>query len=165
MAEDKLNGAGTLSFYGGTYGNDSEGSVMVSYSTNGGSTWDKAETIALPSKSGLREYSITLNKTGNIRFRFERASGERINIDDISITNYVTTSAAPATADKEGWNAYSPTQGQLTLTAVEPCAIAIYSIDGKQVHCSQVTTTTTLQLASGIYIAASGSTSNNVIVT
>lgn len=164
MAEDKLNGAGTLSFYGGTYGNDSEGSIMVSYSTNGGSTWTKAETIALPSKSGLREYSITLNKTGNIRFRFERASGERINIDDISITNYVTASAAPATADKEGWNAYSPTQGQLTLTAVEPCAIAIYSIDGKQVHCSQVTTTTTLQLASGIYIVASGSTSKKVIV-
>lgn len=163
MAEDKLNGAGTLSFYGGTYGNDSEGSVAVSYSTNGGSSWTKAETIELTSKSGLREYSITLNIPGNIRFRFERASGNRINIDDISITNYVTTSSTPATADTEGWNAYSPTPGQLTLTAAKPRTIAIYTIDGKPVYRNKVTRTT-LHIEKGIYIVASGNTSKKVIV-
>ena len=85
-------------------------------------------------------------------------------IDYVRDDEHGLKAVTTALDDKEGWNAYSPTQGQLTLTAVEPCAIAIYSIDGKQVHCSQVTTTTTLQLASGIYIAASGSTSKKVIV-
>ena len=163
MAEDKLNGAGTISFYGGTYSGDSEGSVTVSYSTNGGSSWTKAETIELTSKSGLREYSITLNIPGNIRFRFERASGNRINVDDISITNYVTTSSTPATADTEGWNAYSPTPGQLTLTAAKPRTIAIYTIDGKPVYRNKVTRTT-LHIEKGIYIVASGNTSKKVIV-
>lgn len=163
MAEDKLNGAGTISFYGGTYSGDNEGSVTVSYSTNGGSSWTKAETIELTSKSGLREYSITLNIPGNIRFRFERASGNRINIDDISITNYVTTSSTPATANTEGWNAYSPTPGQLTLTAAKPRTIAIYTIDGKPVYRNEVTRTT-LHIDKGIYIVASGNTSKKVIV-
>lgn len=162
MAEDKTGGAGTFSFYGGAFNNDENSNVVVSYSTNGGSTWNELQTVTL-SKNNWREYSIPVNRVGNIRFRLQQEGGDRINIDDIAITNYTSSVSSPV-EDENGWDAYASAPGELTLTATEAVQIEVYSVDAKQTFGGIVTGSHTLSLDKGIYIVVSGNASKKVIV-
>ena len=163
MAEDKYNGAGTVSFYGATFGTDENGDVTLSYSTNGGSSWTKANTYTL--NNSLKEYSTQLNVKGNIRIRLEQVSGDRVNIDDISITDYTgTTSVESLTDGGRTWDAFATSAGRLTLTASQPCVIEIYNIDARQVYGGNVSGSATVELDRGIYIVVCGNQSKKVIV-
>ena len=163
MAEDKYNGAGTVSFYGATFGTDENGDVTLSYSTNGGSSWTKANTYTL--NNSLKEYSTQLNVKGNIRIRLEQVSGDRINIDDISITDYTgTTSVESLTDGGLTWDAFATSAGHLTLTSSQPCVIEVYNIDARQVYGGNVSGSATVDLDRGIYIVVCGNQSKKVIV-
>ena len=163
MAEDKYNGAGTVSFYGATFGTDENGDVTLSYSTNGGSSWTKANTYTL--NNSLKAYSTQLNVKGNIRIRLEQVSGDRINIDDISITDYLgTTSVESLTDGGRTWDAFATSAGHLTLTASQPCVIEVYNIDARQVYGGNVSGSATVELDRGIYIVVCGNQSKKVIV-
>jgi len=96
MQFDKPNGADEVSFMLAHYGNNSEDAALqLQYSTDGGSSWlNIGDEIIAP--SDLTEYTIPVEVEGNIRFKFIQSSGtDRMNIDDIRITDYVEAAAEP----------------------------------------------------------------------
>lgn len=96
MQFDKPNGADEVSFQLAHYGNNSEDAALqLQYSTDGGSSWlNIGDEIIAP--SDLTEYTIPVEVEGNIRFKFIQSSGtDRMNIDDIRITDYVEAAAEP----------------------------------------------------------------------
>jgi endonuclease/exonuclease/phosphatase family metal-dependent hydrolase len=94
MQFDKPNGADEVSFQLAHYGNNSEDAALqVQYSTDSGSSWTNVgDVIIAPAE--LTEYTIAVEVEGNIRFKFIQSAGtDRMNIDDIRITDYVEASA------------------------------------------------------------------------
>ncbi|MFV1883667.1 MAG: T9SS type A sorting domain-containing protein [Balneola sp.] len=96
MQFDKPNGADEVSFYLAHYGNQAEGAeLQVQYSTNGGNTWQNIGD-AIPAPFALTEYTIPVQVDGNIRFKFIQSAGtDRMNIDDIRITDYIAPQQEP----------------------------------------------------------------------
>ncbi len=92
MLADKTGGLGTLSFQYRRYGADSQMAWKAEYSIDGGNTWQQAGTDFTASDVVQTfSFAINLNTNGRIRFRTADSSGSgdrRINIDDISITDY-----------------------------------------------------------------------------
>ena len=164
MAEDKANGAGTLTFLGAAYKDDEDSDVAVSYSTDGGASWTIAGTATLTAGNSLKEYTIRLNVPGSVRLRFEQQSGDRINIDDIEITDCNQSAIGEAVADGNGWDAFATAPGQITITSAEPCQINIYTADALQVFSGLVTGRHTMNLNKGIYIVVCGNRSKKVII-
>ena len=97
MLQDKPNGIGTISFLYSEYGTDSQTSWRVEYSTDAGVTWIQVGTdiTATGGNAMPSTFSETINVTGNVRIRVVEATGSgasnrRMNIDDITITDYLT---------------------------------------------------------------------------
>lgn len=162
MAEDKPNGMGSLSFLAARYGSDSEAGISVSYSVNGGNSWIAlgSETV---SATTLTEYSYTVNVTGNVRIKIEQTSGKRLNIDDISITDYKDNSSVDDIKNAQ-WLTYS-TQRGLVIETAEPIVVEIYSMDAVNVYDSSVKPGKTIvPLENGVYIVVAGDEAKKVIV-
>jgi len=90
MQFDKADGADELSFYYANSGfsNDDGGKIQVQYSTNGGSAWENIGDEFVCTDV-LQMGTIPVALEGNIRFRFNKVAGGRVNIDDVSITDFV----------------------------------------------------------------------------
>ncbi|XWN35925.1 MAG: T9SS type A sorting domain-containing protein [Balneola sp.] len=96
MQFDKPNGADKVTFQLAHYGNNSEDAALqVQYSTDSGASWTNVgDEIIAPAE--LTEYTISVEVEGNIRFKFIQSAGtDRMNIDDISITDYVEAAPEP----------------------------------------------------------------------
>ena len=92
MVADKTGGAGTISFNYRRYGTDGQVTWRVDFSTDGGSTWTQAGST-FTADATVRSFSATVNRTGNVRIRIIHHSGgassnKRMNIDDLTITDY-----------------------------------------------------------------------------
>jgi phosphatidylserine/phosphatidylglycerophosphate/cardiolipin synthase-like enzyme len=86
MQFDKTGGAGEIVFLAANFSSDTGGRVQVSVSTNSGTSWTPiGDPIVLTST--LTEYTVVANITGNVRVRFARTAGNRINVDDVRITD------------------------------------------------------------------------------
>ncbi len=107
MLQDKPNGIGTISFLYSEYGTDPQTSWRVEYSTDAGATWTQVGTdiTATGGNASPSTFSETINVLGNARIRVVEATGtgasnRRMNIDDITITDYVavtpTITATPS---------------------------------------------------------------------
>ncbi|MFO7977494.1 MAG: phospholipase D-like domain-containing protein, partial [Bacteroidales bacterium] len=94
MSFDHPGGFIEVSFYAGNFSNDTGGSILVSYSSDGGQSWTPLAD-AIPLTSTLEQYTLSGSVEGNVRLRFARAAGNRINLDDISITDYIQPSEDP----------------------------------------------------------------------
>lgn len=97
MRFDYPEGMSAVSFYAANsnFSGDGGGVLQVSYSTNGGSTWnDLGSSVTLTNE--LISYTIEENIAGNVRLRFTKVSGGRINVDDVLINDYIETSDDPA---------------------------------------------------------------------
>lgn len=108
MLQDKPNGIGTISFLYSEYGTDPQTSWRVEYSTDAGVSWTQAGTDFTATGGNLNPetFSATINVLGNARIRVIEVTGvgtsnRRMNIDDISLTDYVvvtpTVFASPST--------------------------------------------------------------------
>jgi hypothetical protein len=88
MRNDKTGGCDSLWFYAGNYNNDSGATLTVSYSLDSGQTW--TELTTLQTFEGWKRYGFAIQQPGNIRLQFRGggASGKRLNIDDIQMSNY-----------------------------------------------------------------------------
>ncbi len=88
MLED-VQGTSGISFYACTYGSDSQATLKVLYSTDGGNNWTTLMEQALSRE--FTNYTHGLDVAGNVRFMFQQTAGSRLNLDDIAIYK-----AAPA---------------------------------------------------------------------
>ncbi len=93
MKFDKAGGAGTVSVSHAPFGTDAAGSWQLWYSTNAGATYTQAGATITSSGSTLITSSFTLNVAGSVRIDIRKTAGtNRINFDNISITDYTGTS-------------------------------------------------------------------------
>gem|GEM_PF-4566572 len=159
MLESKQDGAGVVTFLAAPYGTDEAATVVLYQSVSNG-TWEKVEEFNV-SEGSLKEYSATVNVAGPVRFKFEQTAGNRMNIDDVTITAYTMSSVNAI--ESSDWDAYC-TAGQLHIETAVPSVIHIYSIDARQVYGENVAGSTSISLPTGYYIVVNGNDSRNVIV-
>jgi len=88
-------GMSELSVYAANFSSDTGGELQVRYSTDQGQTWSDLGD-AIPLTDELTEYTIQPNISGNVRLKFEKASGNRINVDDVLISDYIEFTEEPA---------------------------------------------------------------------
>lgn len=89
MEFDKAGGADEVSFYFANYGATSGNTLQVQYSINSGSSWINVGE-PLVATGTLTQATLPVAVDGNIRFKFVQLAGdERMNIDDIRITDFV----------------------------------------------------------------------------
>ncbi|MDB5267941.1 MAG: hypothetical protein JWP58_981 [Hymenobacter sp.] len=101
MDFDKPNGAGTVIVRAGTFGVDPAASFILEKSTDGGATFTTVPGAPATLTATLTPYTFTVNQTGNVRFRITSTATvttTRINIDDISITNFIGSATAAGQA-------------------------------------------------------------------
>ncbi len=89
--------AGTVSVQHAVYGTDATSTWDLYKSTNSGSTWTKVGSTVTTSSVSLTTATFTVNNASAIRFEIRKISGgtNRINIDNISITDYVAPTPTP----------------------------------------------------------------------
>lgn len=175
MLFDKTTGAGTVTIYHALYGSDATATWELYMSVNQGSTWTKVGSTVTTSSTTLTAQTFTVNQAGNVRFELRKLTGTRINIDDISISDYSSSStltvspttlsvaaAASSTASftitsTVSWTATS-SQTWLTLSAASGSSNATITVTAAQ-------NTTTSTRSATVTIAGTGVTSQTVTVT
>jgi len=90
MLFDRTTGAGTVTIHHASFGSDASGTWGLFSSQNGGSTWTQVGTSRSTTGGSFSTATFTVNLTGTIRFEIRKLDGgaNRINIDDITITDF-----------------------------------------------------------------------------
>lgn len=161
MDENKNNGAGTVTFFAAPYGNDEAATVVLSYSVDNGSKWIDLKTLTIEKSDMLKEYTVIAQILQPVRFRLQQKAGNRVNIDDFSISDY--TSSVENVTTTSNWDAYI-CNGQVMVETQSPAEISIYTTDAKLVYNQTISTNTSISLPQGIYIVVNGNDSRKVIV-
>lgn len=167
MAEDKPNGAGVVKFLSGLYGGDNPGVITLSYSTDGGKTWNEAGQfdVTMPL---LTEYQTTINAAGPVRLKFGKIVDElgkhRINVDNVQITDYsMSGGVSDIEAADKAWDAYC-SAGKLVVETEADANIYIYNLEAETVFNGIICGTKKIDLAKGVYVVVNGENSRKVIV-
>lgn len=160
MNEDKLNGAGSISFFTALFGTDTSASIDVLYSVDGGLNWTKTGTVNI-SETLLTEHKYSVNISGPVRFKFQQVSGKRISLDDIAISDYTASVTVPTVS---AWDAYS-SNGELVIESAGNESITVYSMDAISVYqdIPQVGKTF-VKLTPGVYVVVGGNEGKKVII-
>lgn len=100
MLFDHPNGASTVSIVHARYGTDASSTWQLWYSTNGGTSYTQAGSTVTSGSTSLTTASFTINVAGNIRLEIRKNDGSanRINIDDINITDFSSGGTPPPTS-------------------------------------------------------------------
>ncbi len=91
MDFDKTGGVNEFSFLAGNSGfnGDGGGKLQVYYSTDDGGSWTAlGDEITLTNQ--LDSYTLAVAMQDDIRFRINKTEGGRVNIDDVTISDYIT---------------------------------------------------------------------------
>jgi endonuclease G len=90
MRFDRTTGAGTVTIRHASFGSDASGTWALFSSLNGGSSWTQVGSSRSTTGGSLSTATFTVNIAGTIRFEIRKLDGgsNRINIDDISITDF-----------------------------------------------------------------------------
>lgn len=166
MADDKTSGAGTVTFKAAAYGSDSNAELELSYSTDAGAHWTLLSTFTVgrADDGNLNSYSCaTGGITGNVRFKWTRTDGKRVNIDNIAITDY--TSGLIGVDAGRNWDA-CPAGGGITLTPATSVVtqFAVYDMAARTVFSGALTTATKVALPAGVYVVSADGHSKKVVV-
>jgi phosphatidylserine/phosphatidylglycerophosphate/cardiolipin synthase-like enzyme len=94
MSFDYPNGMIDVSFFAANYGSDGVGNVRASYSIDGGTNWTFIGD-PIPLTATLTKYTLSKSIEGNVRLRFTKSGGTRINIDDVRITDFIQVIEEP----------------------------------------------------------------------
>lgn len=149
MAENKLNGAGTISFYAGLYKDDEDANIKVYCSNDNGTSWKMLQELSITSKD-LQQYTVTANIAGAVRIKIEQYVGKRFNLDDIAITDYRVSSVNGISDD--AWDIY-PTNGGAIVEGADGENVIVYTLDGAEVcNVAVASGKEFIGLASGTYI-------------
>jgi len=92
MNFDVSAGISTVTIMHAKYGTDANSTWQLWYSTNAGSTYTQSGATVTTSSTTLTAASFTINLSGNIRLEVRKTDGStnRINFDDISISDFGT---------------------------------------------------------------------------
>lgn len=161
MASDKSHGAGQVTFYAKAWSASEPSDLTLSYSTDGGITWTDVKKFTISDPS-YKEYSVNINVSGNIRLAFDRTSGGRVCLDDISVANY-SGQASVSELDYHRWDAFSR-NGALVIETDSPLQAAVYGTDGVTYFHSTVTSRTAISLPAGLYIVVINDYARRVVV-
>ncbi|WP_321518003.1 endonuclease [uncultured Bacteroides sp.] len=165
MNFDKQNGIGTLSLYAGTYGTDVATTLGIYYSSDAGTTWKSvAENIGV--SNTFTEYKYSINISGNVRIKIVNltTSGTkpRVNVDDISMTDYTSTGISKNESDSFRFYVQS---NQLVIQNDKTQTICIYNISGQTIYKQKLMPgVTSVTLPQGIYILSGEGVVKKVIV-
>ncbi|HPH83535.1 MAG TPA: hypothetical protein PL185_13240 [Flavobacteriales bacterium] len=98
MNFDRTTGAGDVIINHALYGTDAACTWQLYYSQNSGSTWTAFGSPVTTSSTSLTATTFKVNLGGSIRFDIRKtdASTNRINFDDISISDFSTTNPSPS---------------------------------------------------------------------
>ena len=143
---------------------DASVALTLSYSTDGGATWQPAETYTI-SETSAKPYSAEIDVTGSARIRFSAGDGSgRWFIDNITITNY-SELAAVEELYYHSWDAYC-LGGQLVVECKDKAEhVAVYSVDGMlHVNTDLEQGRHSFDLAKGLYIVVVDDFARRVVV-
>jgi endonuclease G len=92
MNFDATGGVTSVTVKHAVFGTDGSSTWELRASTNGGSTFTKAGSTITTNSTTLQTATFTVSYTGNVRFAIVKTDGSanRINIDDITISNSST---------------------------------------------------------------------------
>jgi endonuclease G len=92
MRFDRTVGAGTVTIHHASFGSDASSTWALFFSQDQGSTWTQTGTTRTTTGGTFSTATFTVNLAGNIRFDLRKLDGtaNRINIDDITITDFGT---------------------------------------------------------------------------
>jgi endonuclease G len=95
MLFNRTTGAGTVDVYHAKFGTDGNSTWELWMSANNAGSWKKVGSTITTSSTTLNKVTFTVNQSGNVRFEIRKVSGgsNRINIDDINITDYYASTA------------------------------------------------------------------------
>lgn len=164
MASDCRHGIGTVTFYAKYWNKEPDPVIAVQTSTDGGETFTTAGSVTV-SSADWAEYSVFVGVSGLARLRFLQTAGQRLNFDDVYITDY-TSGVADIEAERHQWDAYS-LNGCLTVKVSDALAadIFVYAIDGTTVYAGRLPEgENSISVAPGLYIVACGDFSRRVVV-
>ena len=88
MQFNNTSGISTVSIAHAVFGTDASSTWALYFSTDNGSTWTKTGNTVSTTSTSLNTATFTLNQSGVIRLQLRKLSGGRLNIDDISISDY-----------------------------------------------------------------------------
>ena len=149
MAKDKPGGIGMISLYGANFSSDNDGSFSLFYSTNQGTTWktvQKSETLT----NTLQKFTYIVNEPGNIRIKIVKDKGNRINIDDIEISDYDNPDGITR-IENSLFKIYS-FQNELIIESLQKSIFAIYDITGAYINRYEVNGNIRIPLSAGVYL-------------
>jgi len=128
MRFDRTSGAGTVTIGHARYGTDASGTWGLFSSQDQSTSWPQVGSTVTTSGTSLATATFTVNLSGTIRFEIRKLDGgsNRINFDDISITDYGsgggggggggggsgaalskhTTLGIPSPSSTSDWNSY-----------------------------------------------------------
>lgn len=92
MQFDKSDGVGTITVQHAAFSVDGASDWVLEVSNNGGASFDAfVSAVYTTNTTTLTPTVVTANVTGNVRIRIRKISGgsNRMNIDDIAMTNFV----------------------------------------------------------------------------
>jgi len=130
MAENKTAGIGIVTFDAAKWPNNSEPSAVINvdYSNDNGTTWETIRTVTI-SETTSGAYSVEVNRPGDGRIRFNRTSGKRWFIDNISISNCTELNAIEE-FEYHSWDAFCR-GGRLIIECRDKAEqVAVYGLDG-----------------------------------
>ena len=164
MAEDKAGGIGTVTFYAAPYnGKDAEAVIVVEYSADGGKTWKSAGVPVTVKGTTLTRYSVAVNRADATRVRLQQQSGKRVNIDDVTISDYSASSGVDDVEGIAGWDAYCR-GGRLVVETREAVPVSVYATDASLRYAATVDREAVVDLAPGVYVVVVGEGSRRVVV-
>ncbi|MCC3155373.1 IPT/TIG domain-containing protein [Hymenobacter sp. BT770] len=164
MDFDKPTGAGVVTVNAALYGSDAPTNFILEKSTDGGATFTTVPGAPAALTATLTPYTFTVNQVGNVRFRISNTtttviapatSLPRINVDDISITNFAL---APTIASFTPTSAAAGTT--VTVTGTDFTGATTLTLNGVAVTGFTVVNATTLT-----FVVPVGATSGTLAVT
>lgn len=155
MSEDKLGGIGIISLYGADFSNDGNGGFSLFYSTDQGTNWKTIqESVTLTST--LQKFTYAVNEPGNVRIKVTKTKGDRINIDDIEISDY---SYPDGTIDtKYSLNKIYSYRNELIIESPQRNTFTIYDLAGGYISQFEVEGNFKIFLSTGVYLVKDSST-------
>lgn len=161
-SEPKAGGAGIVSFYAKRWGNDAEAKIKVQYSHDA-YTWTDAGVFTI-SSTGYTEHKATVNVTGNVYIKLVKTSGQRVNIDNISITDYSGVGAVDELY-YHSWDAYCRDHRLVIENKTPGDIFQVYGINGAEyLDRALPQGETSLTLSPGLYIVVQGDFSRRVLI-